>query len=333
MYELGLDHVFANPPWSKNIPDDDIHLFAQLFADEETFIDLDMTILHRIVLALVSTSLGRQLQLGNDDINAKDAGGRTPLMWASRRGDVASIRTLLAYGADPNITDRSDVTPLHKAVADADDESVLLLLEAGAMSLPDNHNGAYPLHNLAFCPRYRPVTIRALIAYGADIEARDYSGRTPLSWLNGNKRRAAEDNAAMLVACGADIDCPDDWGDTPVNDAVICDDLGMLRALIILGARLDVVAKCGCSIIKHAALKASVPIWRLLTEAAEAGQIPATVLQRSGSCKHMGHDIWTCLSTCRDESYLDERPSHSIELMEFRKLVAAIQASECKLPA
>lgn len=333
MYELGLDHVFANPSWSRNLPEEDIHLFAQLFADEETFIDLDMTLLHRIILGLVSTSLEAQLELGIDDINAQDAGGRTPLMWATRRGDLAAIKILLAYGADPNLRDRSLVSPLHKAVADADDESVLLLLQAGALVSATDDYGAQPMHNLVFCPRYRPVTIRALMRHGAEIEARDSVGRTPLSWLNGYRREAAYENAAMLVACGANVNAIDGCGDTPANDAVIWDDIGMLRTLVVLGAKLDVIGTCGCSIITHAARFSSIAIWQLLTEAAQAGEIQSNVLVRSGSCKHMKHDIWTCLSECRDESYLGERLSKSVELAEFRKLITAVEANHVEISA
>lgn len=328
MYELGLDHVFANPPWSRNLPEEDIHLFAQLFADEETFIDLEMSLLHRIVLGLVGTSLEDHLRLGLDNINAQDAGGRTPLMWATRRGDVSAIKLLLAHGADPNVKDRSLVSPLHKAVADADDESVMVLLQAGAVANVFDDYNATPLHNLTFCPRYRPKTIVSLLRHGADIEARDEIGRTPLSWLNGFKRRSNCENAAMLVACGAKVDCLDDMGDSPLNDAVVWNDVEMLKTFVMLGGRFDIVARCGCSVITLAARCGSIDIWRVLTEAAEVGEIPASLLGQTGSCKHMRHDIWTCLETCRNDAYLGERESKDVELEEFRKLIAAVEKND-----
>ena len=91
----------------------------------------------------------------------------------------------------------SMVIALSTSVADADDEALMVLLAAGAVSAQDGY-GAEPLHNLTFCPRYRPETIKALLLHNADVESRDYAGRTPLSWLAGSSKSAASDNAAML---------------------------------------------------------------------------------------------------------------------------------------
>ena len=59
------------------------------------------------------------------------------------------------------------------------------------------------------------------------------------------------------------MNCVDECGDSPINDAVLWDDIDMVKTLIILGARLDVDANCGCSIITHCVLRSSSEIWAL----------------------------------------------------------------------
>lgn len=50
------------------------------------------------------------------DMNGRDAQGRTLLLLAILRGDAALVDTLLARGADPNISDRDGLTPLRAAL-------------------------------------------------------------------------------------------------------------------------------------------------------------------------------------------------------------------------
>ena len=88
----------------------------------------------------------------------------TPLLAVLWNGDWAAALALIATGADPNAADTQPVighgvTPLHLAV-DADD----------------------------------PELVRALIAAGADVNARSLAGHTPLWWAcNGGCTAAARD--------------------------------------------------------------------------------------------------------------------------------------------
>lgn len=50
-------------------------------------------------------------------INAKDKFGRTPLIMASRNGNLAILSKLLYYGADFKISDSSKNTAIHHAAA------------------------------------------------------------------------------------------------------------------------------------------------------------------------------------------------------------------------
>ncbi len=112
---------------------------------------------------------------------------------------------LLAQGADP--TSRvpgTGETPLHSALAKAGRPAVIFvvrrLLEAGAdpnaATLPGQETGAFmrdvrtrgetPLHRAA---AYADAdTIRMMIQRGADVEARDAHGASPLTWASEHLR-------------------------------------------------------------------------------------------------------------------------------------------------
>ncbi|CAM9465345.1 unnamed protein product [Phaeothamnion confervicola] len=76
---------------------------------------------------------------GRDDVTTKgptavrDAVGRTALAWAAYNGAVEACALLLAFGADPNVQDRTLArTPLHDACRRGHPACVALLLIAGA---------------------------------------------------------------------------------------------------------------------------------------------------------------------------------------------------------
>jgi hypothetical protein len=97
----------------------------------------------------------------------------TALALAAEGGHVSVVRALLEGGADPNLTSDSE-TPLQRVLGPR-----------------------------AVEPRSRPDIVRALVRGGADVDARDSDGLTPLmrAVIDG---RAAERTIRLLVALGAD---------------------------------------------------------------------------------------------------------------------------------
>ena len=76
------------------------------------------------------------------EVNVKDGFSQTTISWATKRGDRDTVRRLLACGADPNIPNFGDTTPLHLAAQFSTDEGCIgQLIEAKARVNIRNHYG------------------------------------------------------------------------------------------------------------------------------------------------------------------------------------------------
>ncbi len=95
-------------------------------------------------------------------------GGYTPLLFAARRGDVASARLLVAAGADVDAAAESGTSPLVVAAHGGHGALAAFLLEAGAD--PGAAGAGYAALHAAVL-RGDPPLVRALLAHGADPDA------------------------------------------------------------------------------------------------------------------------------------------------------------------
>jgi ankyrin repeat protein len=140
--------------------------------------------------------------------------GRTLLHEAAAAGSSAAVELLLSSGADPNATDGGGHAPLYSlgnGCVTAGGEVVRSLVRAGANV--NANSGVKNCTALHMAARRDNVDVaRALLECGADIEARDSLGETPL-------RRAVNCNqvgvAALLISKGADVHSPGSKGRTP----------------------------------------------------------------------------------------------------------------------
>ena len=157
-----------------------------------------------------------------------DLRGATPLWVAAYAANGAGgggaleiIRTLLAAGADQHLTTDDGTTPFMAAAglgratytpreprgvrSDSAEVAVRILLEAGADINAANEADFTALHGAAF--RGLNEVIEYLVAEGADIDARDFRGRTPFRIAEGTKQsfqfQSWPESAALLERLGA----------------------------------------------------------------------------------------------------------------------------------
>jgi ankyrin repeat protein len=157
------------------------------------------------------------LLLQNPDLAHERYSGRTLLHAAAAAGNARIVSELLRMRVDADVKDDSGHTPLYSSAnqcADAAD-AVKALIQGGAQV--DACEGVKRCTALHMAARRGHVDVaEALLACGANIEARDSSGETPL-------RRAVNcgqtNVAALLLAKGANRHSVGSKGLTPQSAA------------------------------------------------------------------------------------------------------------------
>jgi ankyrin repeat protein len=145
---------------------------------------------------------------GGGDINFRGQGqlDRAPLHVAIESKNVAVARLLIELDADVNAEDYRKARPLHYAAGVGLTALVEILLKRGADPKAVNTFGATALHEIASgggtAPERDQVRIvRRLIAAGAEVDATENAGRTPL-WYAATRGKVAV--AKLLLDAGAD---------------------------------------------------------------------------------------------------------------------------------
>jgi ankyrin repeat protein len=108
-----------------------------------------------------------------------DAGGSTPLLFAARNGDVASVRLLLDAGADVNDAAADGNSALVIAAMSGHGPLASFLLERGAN--PNASGAGYTAMHAAVL-RSDPALVKALLARGANPNVRLTKGTPVPRW-------------------------------------------------------------------------------------------------------------------------------------------------------
>ena len=176
----------------------------------------------------------------------KDCDGETALHYAARLQSVRSgiLNMLLKHGASVEAVNESGATPLHMAVAQANEPAVVALLSRGASSATEDCNGNTALHHAARLENNQAGLVNILLKHGASIEAGNNFGTTPLhlAIVHGNKPAVV-----ALLSRGASLATEDSVGDSALHHAARVENnqLELVNMLLKHGAAIEAVNKFG----------------------------------------------------------------------------------------
>jgi hypothetical protein len=174
------------------------------WGSDDMELDTDVTTLMRAAQKGDLESV-RRLLAGRADVNARDWVGKTPLLHACGYGHISPqvVAALLAAGADPNASDKGGVTALMGAAGwwGGKDKTLVILralLAAGANTNAKDINGRTALMSAAAEGDLEAV--RLLLEAGADVAAHTNDGSTALSLARQYKH---PDVVQVLAEAGA----------------------------------------------------------------------------------------------------------------------------------
>jgi ankyrin repeat protein len=208
--------------------EDTLRTLFSLWFDTVWFGEQQFTVLHKIVFESVRQDMRRELELSTSAINQKDSKGRTPLAWASARGDEQSVRTLLEFGADPNISCGTGNSPLLRSVRARSPECIRLLLQHGANVRSKSTLGFTALHYAAYY-KDDEAYLTPLLDFGSPINEKDDYGWTPLA---ATAEYDHARSATVLLHHGADVEVRDKDGWTALLRAVNSNSHSVLKLLL-----------------------------------------------------------------------------------------------------
>lgn len=238
------------------------------------------------------------LLLRGADANVRDEASRTPLHYCAEYGEkrLKIAQALIHAGADVNAKDDESDTPLTKAVRNGKcNKFIDLLLISGARTdiVVENENAgeeeksSHTLSALNVAVKHRCDLALAeqLVEYGADVNAEDWRGTTPISYAAHScdlrmlkylvscgadaqvadifgttplhfaaSRNENPDVIHYLIAQGLDVNAKDKFGNTPLTDAARSNGREIVETLLELGGDMHVVNDRGLSPFMNACI-------------------------------------------------------------------------------
>jgi len=199
------------------------------------------------------------------DVNSKTLSGETALSDAAWIGNKGNVGFLLSKGADPDIgnkvicgcLDTEDESQNPSCPPENCDTTEDVTDIKRLLGIPD----AAPETLLEAVKAAELKTVEKLISEGADIEATDGDGNTPLIIA---AARGLEDIARVLLYAGVKIDSRNVYEEAPLHVAAFFGHTDVMRILIKRGAAVEVQDVSGFTPLHNAAERGHLPAVREL---------------------------------------------------------------------
>ncbi|XP_010527025.1 PREDICTED: probable protein S-acyltransferase 23 isoform X2 [Tarenaya hassleriana] len=176
---------------------------------------------------------------GGASVSLPDGNGYYPLQWASLNSFVDVVQYIIEHGGDVNAADHMRQTALHWAAVRGSIAVADLLLQNGARIEAADVNGYRGLHVAA---QYgQTAFLNHIIAnYGADYNALDNEGRSPLHWA---AYKGFTDTIRLLLFRDACQNRQDNKGCTPLHWAVMRENIEASTLLVHAGTKEELFLK------------------------------------------------------------------------------------------
>ena len=181
-------------------------------------------------------------------IEAIDEEGNTLLHIASDRGYDKLAKLFVKKGLDVNAKNSEGLTPLHEAASMGDFETTSLLIEHGADIKATCNIGATPLHYAAEMRNFEMAQINRALGIASSY-----------NWKEDNLKVAE-----LLIDNGADVNAQDKFGRTPLQRTTPWNNLPVARLLVENGANIELQDEDGLTPLQHAKAKGARDITKYL---------------------------------------------------------------------
>lgn len=168
------------------------------------------------------------------NVNIQNSEGCAALHYCSHK--AMGVNILLAAGADVNVTDSDNITPLLMAATEGFDHVVKTLIQANCkVNIANKLSNKTALHILTY--KGHTECVGDLIEAGADVNIYDHSHHTPLWYAIKNKKY---DIARFLLRANCMVDTFQCAGHTPIEEcpttlALSLNAIDIIKLFIITG--------------------------------------------------------------------------------------------------
>ena len=184
---------------------------------------------------------------------------QTPLLLAAKNGFFEIGKLLIQLGANVNVKDHYEYTPLHHSIMFNQIEFAKLLLNNGS-HVENPRSGHQPIHSAVWA-KYLEAT-KLLIDHGANVNLKDFRNNSPIYYA---VKRNAIDMVKLLLENGAVVE-DNEEDKTLLTWAIDEGHIEIAKVLITNGVNVNTKDLKGNCPIHYAAKRNSIDVVKLLIE-------------------------------------------------------------------